>query len=219
MMNEIKTIGYGNLSLSIDTTVGSVIISPMITLPREMDLPITSVESIGGWHNRALEWFERHIPGFTRPSSINGGLQAQTPWSQGQGVYWKSLITYVGGSGVMYNPSAVYGNNNIQGDSGNDTLVGGRIWGNTLTWTQSSIIDDGKTRALSFAESASTRLSLLAHQIDQLHRINYNEKPTTATPACATASSINIITANDIINGLISIHIAVTVMHHVIRWL
>jgi Ca2+-binding RTX toxin-like protein len=182
-----------NLTLSIDTTVGTLMISPMTMLPREMELPITSVESVGGWSHRSLEWFEDRIPGFA-PLQANYKFAA-SPSSPRDVAYFRAQITYAGT--VMHHPKAVYGNNNLRGDQGNDTLVGGSVWANAWSYTQSTTMDEARTRTLTLAESANMRLSLLAHQLDQWRRIAFWQDASTARP-CPMS---DITLACDSING------------------
>jgi Ca2+-binding RTX toxin-like protein len=187
---QSNVFGAGNLTLGLDTLVGSLIVPAMMMLPREVEFPITQVESVGGWNHRALEWFEDHIDGFT-PLSVH--YQWSSPATEPRDItYFRALSSY--GGTVMHHPFAIYGNNKLQGDSGNDTLVGGNVWAMAPTFIQSSLMDDARNRALSFAESANTRMTLLAHQLDQWRRLAVWRNATTCP-----ANKIKI--ASDSLNG------------------
>jgi Ca2+-binding RTX toxin-like protein len=95
------TAANNTLSLSL-SPLGSLIVSPMVMLPREMELPISPVETVGGWTHPNLRTFENFIDSKLLVTYQYPGQPAS--FDNGDVMYFKPLISF-GGSVVKHSTS------------------------------------------------------------------------------------------------------------------
>jgi Ca2+-binding RTX toxin-like protein len=72
------------------SSLGSLIIAPMMMLPREMELPISSVESVGSWTHTNLRSFEGIVSSKLSATYRYGGIPSSGT------MYFQPLISFNG---------------------------------------------------------------------------------------------------------------------------
>jgi hypothetical protein len=153
---------------------GALIMTPMLVLPRELELPISSIESVGGWTHDKLKVFEDQVLPLSATWKY-GALTSNTPMT------FQPLVTFSGT--VAQHPSTTPGNDVVNGDAGRDTIVGDNLWVYSHTYTSIAYVDEARKRALTAVELANNRLSILAHQTDTLKGWQLMSSPTISCPS------------------------------------
>jgi hypothetical protein len=191
IINAMRLINQtaGSIFIDIPTDDGILILNTPLVVPRELGqpLPLLGTYAIGSMVSSQLDWFEQHIKGYNKYISIS---------SQPQSVF--SIITSMAGS-ILHANAALYGNDNLSGGDGDDTIIGDVLisQGWLSSFSANSIIQAARLRSVEMTDSVTLRLSLLAQAVDQIKRLNVlNNVPN----QICNASAINV--GNDIISGI-----------------